>query len=121
VALTRDPHQAIAFAATMAVIPSEEEVDRAFRHAWALRAKRLYAMAQRAILADHECKHGRLPGDSTPTCGCWATETPADVLAAPLGEAPPQRPRLAVAAVDARRPPSKTPSNLTKKETPPCS
>ena len=22
-------------------------------------------------LADHECAHGRLPGDRTPRCGCW--------------------------------------------------
>ena len=22
-------------------------------------------------LADHECRHGRLPGDRTPPCGCW--------------------------------------------------
>jgi hypothetical protein len=26
--------------------------------------------------AEHECKHGRLPGDSTPPCGCWAGEVP---------------------------------------------
>jgi len=25
-------------------------------------------------LADHECTHGRLPGDRTPRCGCWAQE-----------------------------------------------
>ncbi|HYB25588.1 MAG TPA: hypothetical protein VEF89_03145 [Solirubrobacteraceae bacterium] len=25
-------------------------------------------------LADHECQHGRLPGDSTPRCGCWPQE-----------------------------------------------
>ena len=25
-------------------------------------------------LADHECAHGRLPGDGTPKCGCWAQE-----------------------------------------------
>jgi hypothetical protein len=25
-------------------------------------------------LADHECRHGRLPFDSTPSCGCWAEE-----------------------------------------------
>lgn len=24
--------------------------------------------------ADFECKHGRLPGDLTPACGCWAGE-----------------------------------------------
>jgi hypothetical protein len=26
-------------------------------------------------LADHECAHGRLPGDRTPKCGCWAQES----------------------------------------------
>ena len=25
-------------------------------------------------LADFECKHGRLSGDSTPPCGCWPAE-----------------------------------------------
>jgi hypothetical protein len=25
-------------------------------------------------LADHECRHGRLPGDRTPRCGCWPGE-----------------------------------------------
>ncbi len=25
-------------------------------------------------LADNECRHGRLPGDPTPKCGCWAAE-----------------------------------------------
>jgi hypothetical protein len=25
-------------------------------------------------LADHECRHGRLPFDSTPPCGCWPEE-----------------------------------------------
>jgi hypothetical protein len=25
-------------------------------------------------LADHECSHGRLPFDRTPTCGCWPEE-----------------------------------------------
>jgi hypothetical protein len=33
-------------------------------------------------LADHECRHGRLPLDRTPTCGCWAEEG-AMVLALP--------------------------------------
>lgn len=33
-------------------------------------------------LADHECRHGRLPGDSTPKCGCWDTEA-APVIALP--------------------------------------
>lgn len=27
-------------------------------------------------LADHECRHGRLPGDPTRRCGCWAEEGP---------------------------------------------
>lgn len=26
-------------------------------------------------LADHECKHGRLPTDRSPACGCWPSET----------------------------------------------
>jgi len=25
-------------------------------------------------LADHECTHGRLPGDRTANCGCWPQE-----------------------------------------------
>jgi hypothetical protein len=25
-------------------------------------------------LADHECRHGRLPFDRTPPCGCWPEE-----------------------------------------------
>jgi hypothetical protein len=25
-------------------------------------------------LADHECRHGRLPGDRTAPCGCWPQE-----------------------------------------------
>ena len=25
-------------------------------------------------LADHECRHGRLPFDRTPSCGCWPHE-----------------------------------------------
>ena len=25
-------------------------------------------------LADHECAHGRLPGDHTAKCGCWPQE-----------------------------------------------
>ena len=31
-------------------------------------------------LADHECAHGRLPGDHTPKCGCWPQEN-APVIA----------------------------------------
>ena len=37
-------------------------------------------------LADHECPHGRLPGDRTPNCGCWPQE-PASVI--PLRDATP--------------------------------
>jgi hypothetical protein len=33
-------------------------------------------------LADHECPHGRLPFDRTPSCGCWLQEGAA-VLALP--------------------------------------
>lgn len=33
-------------------------------------------------LADHECRHGRLPLDRTPPCGCWLEEGAA-VLALP--------------------------------------
>jgi hypothetical protein len=31
-------------------------------------------------LTVHECAHGRLPGDRTPKCGCWAREA-APVIA----------------------------------------
>jgi hypothetical protein len=36
-------------------------------------------------LADYECRHGRLPGDPTPPCGCFANERPTDepILAPP--------------------------------------
>ena len=41
-------------------------------------------------LADQECAHGRLPGDRTAKCGCWAQEA-APVIAlrdsAPIGNA----------------------------------
>jgi hypothetical protein len=33
-------------------------------------------------LADNECRHGRLPFDRTPSCGCWLQEGAA-VLALP--------------------------------------
>ena len=33
-------------------------------------------------LADNECKHGRLPGDRTPKCGCWLAEL-APIIALP--------------------------------------
>lgn len=26
-------------------------------------------------LADHECRHGRLPSDRTTPCGCWPEES----------------------------------------------
>jgi len=29
-------------------------------------------------LADYECRHGRLPGDATPSCGCFPNERPSD-------------------------------------------
>ena len=45
-------------------------------------------------LADHECAHGRLPGDRTPKCDCWAQEA-APVIAlrdsAPIGNAAGER------------------------------
>lgn len=28
-------------------------------------------------LADNECEHGRLHGDTTPACGCWPAESAA--------------------------------------------
>jgi hypothetical protein len=34
-------------------------------------------------LADHECPHGRLAFDRTPSCGCWPQEGAA-VLALPV-------------------------------------
>jgi hypothetical protein len=48
-------------------------------------------------LADHECAHGRLPGDRTPKCGCWQQETaPVIALANPTtSTAPPARRRAA--------------------------
>ena len=33
-------------------------------------------------LADHECRHDRLPFDHTPACGCWPQEGAA-LLALP--------------------------------------
>ena len=35
-------------------------------------------------LADHECRHGRLPFDRTPPCGCWAGEGAAVVALLPV-------------------------------------
>jgi hypothetical protein len=36
-------------------------------------------------LADHECPHGRLRGDSPPPCGCWREEG-AVVVVLPVKE-----------------------------------
>ena len=44
-------------------------------------------------LADHECRHGRLPFDRTPACGCWAEEG-----AAVLALRPPQCPETSARA-----------------------
>lgn len=39
-------------------------------------------------LADHECPHGRLPGDRTPKCGCWPQENASVIpLPTPAGRA----------------------------------
>lgn len=27
-----------------------------------------------SLMADDECRHGRLPSDPTPACGCWPGE-----------------------------------------------
>jgi hypothetical protein len=45
-------------------------------------------------LADHECRHGRLPGEGPP-CGCWPEETD-NVVAFPTASRP--RPETAEAA-----------------------
>jgi hypothetical protein len=34
-------------------------------------------------LADHECRHGRLPFDRTPACGCWPQEGAAVIILQP--------------------------------------
>ena len=34
-------------------------------------------------LADHECRHGRLPFDRTPACGCWCEEGVAVLALSP--------------------------------------
>jgi hypothetical protein len=31
-------------------------------------------------LADHECRHGRLPDDRTPACGCWPQQGAAVII-----------------------------------------
>lgn len=33
---------------------------------------------RRAPLADFECGHGRLAGDSSVVCGCWPDEEPTE-------------------------------------------
>jgi hypothetical protein len=45
-------------------------------------------------LADHECRHGRLPLDRTAACGCWPQEGAA-VLALPRPRATPSFSRCA--------------------------
>lgn len=47
--------------------------------------------------ADHECAHGRLPGDRTAKCGCWPQENaPVIALTPPsTSTAPPARRRAA--------------------------
>ncbi|HET6870149.1 MAG TPA: hypothetical protein VFH80_29825 [Solirubrobacteraceae bacterium] len=39
-------------------------------------------------LADHECRHGRLPSDRTPPCGCWPEEGAVVVALARSAERP---------------------------------
>lgn len=34
-------------------------------------------------LADRECRHGRLPDDRTPACGCWPQEGAAVIIVGP--------------------------------------
>ena len=45
-------------------------------------------------LADHECRHGRLPFDRTSACGCWTGEG-AGVLALPSARNAPRSARRA--------------------------
>ena len=45
-------------------------------------------------LADNECRHGRLPFDRTPACGCWPQEGAA-VLALPRPSEMPSKDRRA--------------------------
>jgi hypothetical protein len=46
-------------------------------------------------LADYECRHGRIPGDRTPPCGCFPNERASDepALPAETGEVIELRPR----------------------------
>jgi len=39
-------------------------------------------------LADNECRHGRLPFDRTPVCGCWPQEGAAVLTLPRASEAP---------------------------------
>ena len=45
-------------------------------------------------LADHECVHGRLPGDRTAKCGCWPQEN-APVITFTRAARPPRAARKA--------------------------
>ena len=45
-------------------------------------------------LADHECAHGRLPGDRSAKCGCWPQEN-APVIAITPRARPPRARRKA--------------------------
>jgi hypothetical protein len=47
-------------------------------------------------LADHECRHGRLPGDAGPPCSCWPDE-PGNVVGHPTA-APARSPDITKAA-----------------------
>jgi hypothetical protein len=40
-----------------------------------LRLAAVLEPAIRSTLADNECEHGRLPGDPSPPCGCYGTES----------------------------------------------
>jgi hypothetical protein len=39
-------------------------------------------------LADHECRHGRLPGAAGPPCGCWPEEEADNVVDLPTAAQP---------------------------------
>ena len=39
-------------------------------------------------LADNECRHGRLPFDRTPACGCWPQEGAAVLRLPRLNKSP---------------------------------
>jgi hypothetical protein len=46
-------------------------------------------------LADHECRHGRLPGDRTAPCGCWRGEGEVVVALSRPVDRPPVKRRAA--------------------------